>query len=508
MKRSFRSFALAALAAAVLSCTESVTIAPPIAISLAIESGQAVTAAAGTSLAPTPTVRVTDASGAPVAGARVLFAVTRGKGSVMPAEVATGADGRAALTFWQYGTAVGPQQLTASVVSSTSDARVVFNGTAVAGPTASLAVSPAQFVLAVGATRQLTVNAADRFGNPTGSAVAATFTSGNTAIATVSTTGLVTAIGSGAATITAVYQSATVIATVVVTTTGGTRPQGSTVKNISLGDRPYSVATSPQGTLYAVRVDAAEFTRVNLPDTTINSTFAMASPAYDLAFLPDGETAYMSNTPGNFVSVVGRANNNVQRTISGLGEPYRIRASPTGSHVYLTTSGGKLHRLTVGSDVVTTITLAGALNGLAIDSFGSKLYATNYDGNLFEVDLSTFTLSRTLRLGGFPQGIAIAPDGRTLYIANENAGLHVVDVANLTLTSTVGLTGAFDVLVTLDGEELYVTRPGASVVSVLRVADLTVLREISGGTPRRMALNTDGSILVIANESGYLTVVK
>lgn len=496
--------ALASLVAVGLACTESVTIAPPIAVSLAIESGQAVTAAVATTVAPSPAVRVTDASGAPVAGARVLFAVTRGKGTITPTEVVTDAAGRAAISSWRYGTAVGPQQLTASVVSSTSDARVVFDGTAVAGPTASLAVIPARFNLEIGQTRQLSVNAVDRYGNPTGSAVAATFTSGNAAVATVTTTGLVTAIGYGSTNITAAYQSATVLATVGV----GTRPQGNSVTLTSLGARPFAVATAPQGTLYAVRVDAADFARVDLPDAAIASTHSLAAAAYDVTFLPDGATAYLSNTPGNIVSVVDRSTNNVLRTIGGLGEPYRIRASPTGSHVYVTTSGGKLHRLTVGSDAVATLTLGGPLNGLAIDRDGSKLYATNYNGDLFEVALSTFTLTRTLTLGGFPQSVAIAPDGRTLYVANESSGVHVIDATNLTITTTLGLSGAFDVLVTLDGQELYVTRPNSGVVSVLRVSDLTPLRTIDGGSPRRMALSADATILVIANEAGYLTVVR
>lgn len=495
-------------AAAASACSESITVSPAISVSLAIESGQGVTTAVGTSATPTPTVRVTDATGAPVAGARLVFAVTRGKGSVSPSQVTTGADGRAAVAFWQYGTAVGPQQLTAAVVSSTSDARVVLNGSAVAGPTASLAVIPSLFSLEIGQTRQLSVNAVDRFGNPTGSAVAATFTSGNTNIATVTSGGLVTAVGYGAATITAVYDGVTVRATVGV----GTRPAGDSITLTSFGSRPYSVAVAQQNTLYAVRVDAADFARANLPNASLASTHALVGAAYDLTFLPDGSTAYFANTPNNVVSVVTRSTNSVLRTIGGLGEPYRIRASPTGSHVYLTTSQGNLHRITVGSDAVSSLALSGPLNGLAIDRDGSFLYATNYNGQLFEVSLATFTVTRTLTLNGFPQGIAIAPDARTLYVANEALGVHVIDLASFTITTTLGLTGAFDVLVTIDGQELYVSRPVSGVnggtVTVVGLATLSALRSIDGGTPRRMALSADATTVIIANEAGYLTIVR
>ncbi|CAN5671667.1 hypothetical protein BH23GEM10_BH23GEM10_02580 [soil metagenome] len=68
------------------------------------------------SLAPAaPAVRVTTASGAPVAGARVRFTVLSGGGAIDGSEVSTGADGIAAVTGWQLGTEPGFNSVAASL---------------------------------------------------------------------------------------------------------------------------------------------------------------------------------------------------------------------------------------------------------------------------------------------------------------------------------------------------------------------------------------------------------
>ncbi len=61
-----------------------------------------------------PTVLVVDRFGNPVGGAEVNWDVTAGRGSVSSSQTATGADGRAAVT-WTLGLSVGVQKLTARV---------------------------------------------------------------------------------------------------------------------------------------------------------------------------------------------------------------------------------------------------------------------------------------------------------------------------------------------------------------------------------------------------------
>lgn len=81
-------------------------------------------------------VGVRDASGRPVAGQTVTFAVTQGSGAVSPASAVTNGDGRAQ-TVYRVGSLAGPQTITATVGSLPP---VLFSETGIAGSAASLII--------------------------------------------------------------------------------------------------------------------------------------------------------------------------------------------------------------------------------------------------------------------------------------------------------------------------------------------------------------------------------
>ncbi len=80
---------------------------------LQVIDGDAQAGAAGQSLADPIVVRAVDASGQPVAGVAITFAVAAGGGSVQPTSATTATDGRAQTT-WTLGGGAGEQQLTAA----------------------------------------------------------------------------------------------------------------------------------------------------------------------------------------------------------------------------------------------------------------------------------------------------------------------------------------------------------------------------------------------------------
>jgi hypothetical protein len=72
-----------------------------------VQGAETLSAPAGTSVDPSPAVRLRDSGGTPVEGATVAFEVVEGGGSVSPAEVSTGSDGIARLGEWRLGPAPG-----------------------------------------------------------------------------------------------------------------------------------------------------------------------------------------------------------------------------------------------------------------------------------------------------------------------------------------------------------------------------------------------------------------
>jgi glucose/arabinose dehydrogenase len=85
------------------------------------------TATTGTAVAVVPAVRVRDATGAPLAGVTVRFAVTAGGGSVANASAVSDATGLASAGGWTLGSATGTHTLQAS---ATGFAPASFNATA------------------------------------------------------------------------------------------------------------------------------------------------------------------------------------------------------------------------------------------------------------------------------------------------------------------------------------------------------------------------------------------
>jgi hypothetical protein len=170
-------------------------------------------AAVATALPQPIVARALDLEGRPVAGARVVWTVSTGAGSLAPGAEVTDQDGRAQ-AVWTLGTGAGEQTVTAMIGFTVS---AVFHATAVAGPAASLVISPDAVLLdAIGGTQQLTVVARDAHNN-TIEGRAPTWLSLDTDIVTVSTGGEVTAVMPGTARVRATLDAATDELDVMVT---------------------------------------------------------------------------------------------------------------------------------------------------------------------------------------------------------------------------------------------------------------------------------------------------
>jgi len=173
---------------------------------IAIVSGNGQSDSVKSALAPF-VVKVTDASNNPVAGAKVAWSRISGFGSLSADTTLSDAAGQTQVGY-TLGSAVGTEQVRASLVGTS--ATVLFTATANAGSgtVVSTAVTPNLDTLTSLAT---TVGLTARAKNSAGNQVAGSFTwvSRGTAIATVSSTGVVTAVANGST-----Y--------VVVTESGGT----------------------------------------------------------------------------------------------------------------------------------------------------------------------------------------------------------------------------------------------------------------------------------------------
>lgn len=162
--RFARRFTAIVLTSATLACGADNPASPDqAATTFAASTSTTITGVVGAPVTTIPAVRATDASGNPVAGATVTFAVTGG-GTLGRTTTTTNANGTADVGTWTLGTAAGTQ----TVVATAGARTVTFTATAAAGAASGIAaiagVTTTGLTGAAVATRPA-VQITDQFGN-------------------------------------------------------------------------------------------------------------------------------------------------------------------------------------------------------------------------------------------------------------------------------------------------------------------------------------------------------
>ncbi|MEP6763398.1 MAG: Ig-like domain-containing protein [Gemmatimonadaceae bacterium] len=162
--------------------------------SIVVASGQAQTGTVGTTLSVPLSVTVRDVSGNVLPNATVSWDVSPGAGTTSSGATRTDSRGVSSVT-WTLGTSAGTASVTAQVGGVNP---ATFTATALPGAAVVVVALPDVLSLGIGDTLTATGTARDQYGNEiSGSTLA--FSTPDAAIATVNTSGLITAISNGTA---------------------------------------------------------------------------------------------------------------------------------------------------------------------------------------------------------------------------------------------------------------------------------------------------------------------
>lgn len=455
----------------------------------------------GTAVAAAPSVTARDANGNPVPGVPVTFAIRAGGGTITGVSVSTAANGVATLGSWTVGTIVGQNSVAAT---SPGLADVVISLTSIPGPPVSISVTPDPASVAVGGTLQIAATGLDKYGNPITNLPAAYAVSGGSN-ASISANGLVTGVALGKTSIVATSGALSKTVSVFV---GGIGGSATRVDAPETG-APFGLGLSSKGTLLVGEPSNNKVGRYDLPSTSLKTTIAVGADPDDVAFSLDGSTAYVTNVVSGSVSVIDVASNVETSRIPVPGPAYRLVMSPDGTKLYVTTANGYLSTIALPSGLVSSISIGGTLNGIALHPTQPLLFVSSTTGVVSEVSRTTGQMTRSIQIGGTAQEVVVSAEGTQLFVVNESGALEVRSTATLALQSTVPIAGAaFGAAITPDNAQLWVSRPSAGTVMVLDRATMTLLRTYSGGSPRRIIFDRTGATAVIANEAGYVTFIR
>jgi len=182
--------------------------------------------------------------------------------------------------------------------------------------------------------------------------------------------------------------------------------------------------------------------------------------------------------------------------------------------------------------VITTVTLAGFVDGLAVDATTDKVYvaasdvtAGNSASGVYVIDGATNTVTATVAepIGVAVGGIAVDSATNTVYVANPGARqVTVIDGAKNTITTTVDTgVGTLPNSVAVDesSDVVWVTDTNGSVTAINGVTNtISNVVSLAGGEPLSVAVNeaTDtvyvadfrnADVAVIDGKTGTLTTV-
>lgn len=152
---------------------------------------------------------------------------------------------------------------------------------------------------------------------------------------------------------------------------------------IPVGDSPQSLAVTPNGLFTYVAnfgsnsVSVIDTTAASVVGSPISTGGAGHNPSA-IAITPSGSFAYVATQVSNSVVVINTGTNTVVGSgISVAGTPTSVIVSPNGNFVYVgCSSGATIDLISVASNTVIG-TISVAVDGLAISTDGTLLYATD-----------------------------------------------------------------------------------------------------------------------------------
>ena len=408
-------------------------------------------------------------------------------------------------------------------------------------------VTPASLSLLTGTTSQLTAAIVDQYGSPF--AASTTWQTSSSSVATVNSSGLVTAINPGTATITAV-SGAIVSNGVLVTvmnptpvltslsptstiaggsqftmTLNGTNFISSSIVNFNGSPRTTTFVSPTQLTAIIPALDiasagtgTASITVINPSGGTSNALnltiTVLVTQTSDTDFSAGTFTSSTISGTGTGASVVlgtstiGAVTNYPSSGGLGIANPKAIAFDNTNMWVAnynYNGSNGSVSKVNVTSGVVISdLAITGWHPwGIAIDS-SNNAWVTNAGGNTVTKISPAGTILGTYSVGQNPEHIAF--DGTNMWTANylDNTVTKMSLAGSIVGTYSAG-NGPFGIA--FDGTNMWVTNRGGSNNTVTEISPAgTILRTITVGLdPERIAF--DGTNMWTANYSDN-TVTK
>ena len=282
---------------------------------------------------------------------------------------------------------------------------------------------------------------------------------------------------------------------------------------VPMSGGPIDVAANSAGTAYVTLGSAAEVGRFDLTSLVVGTPIAVGSAPTFVIFDPTGTTAYVSNQLSDNIGIVNVSTALQTDLIGVTGDPIPMQVTADGSTMFVTTNANKLYKITIATKAATdSLALPATSHHLLLNPNGTRLYvATRDGGSVLEVSPSNLAVLRTFPLGGRTQAMTFSPDAGTLYVANEISGVvHAINLTSGVPTASPLLDGGVNgIALTPDGSRIIASVIFVGEVQVLKRATLAVDTTLfTGGEPRAVLLDAPRQQVLVANQGGWVDVIR
>jgi YVTN family beta-propeller protein len=380
------------------------------------------------------------------------------------------------------------------------------SATSAGGAGTTIEVTPDAVTLAPGLERALAVSVFDGEGTLL-VGVPVTFRSADTTVATISTAGVIRAVGPVAQTTVTVKSgsASTTVPVVVVPLAPTTISVSPPTVAMPLGDSVQLTAT-----VYDQAGNVFPGATVGFASSdTMVVTVSAAGMVHGVR-VGVGTVTASSGTARGRVPVQVQPLDSVVATIAVPGSAYGIDVSSAGVVYATLASGSHLARISLATrSLVDTVPVGSAPTGVAFSPDGATAYVTNQlSGTLGVVDVATDSEVAEIPIDANPFVTLPSPDGSKVVVTGNDDRIFFVDPVTRTVTAGLQVGSAPNGLAfNAAGTRLYVSNAYSGTVVEVDPATPAVLRTFAvGGRPQGLALSADGSELYVANEYGWLGV--
>lgn len=300
-------------------------------------------------------------------------------------------------------------------------------------------------------------------------------------------------------------------AALVSACSGSTAPETGILAHLPLSDRPTFGARSGN-IAYITRVDVPWVKKLDLSTRTFTDSMQAQALPCGVVFNPAGTRAYVANQGSQNISVINVGTGATIGAFPVAGDPLPVAISLDGSTLFVTTNVDRLYKLnsTTGA-VLDSLGLPATSHHLFVHPNDSLLYVATRDGhNVLEVNWRTMAVARTFPIGAQTLGMELAPDQSELYVTSgSNASLYIVNLTTGNISSAPVEAGASTIALSADGSLIYVGQLFAGTINVLNRATREHLRTITtGGVVRELVLDAPGDRIIVANDAGWVDIVR